>query len=324
MKISFVILTYRRPDLLALCLESLAAAGAGNRAEVVVGLNGDGGDGEARALAARWPWARFVPLPRLGRGEARNRLVPATAGELLFFLDDDAVVPADFLDRLESAAQRYPDAPIIGGPNVGPRGAPPFERAVDFLLRSPLGAGPMRRRYRRDGASAPVPGWSFMLTAMGARRSLFERDGFAFPSNCVSAEENLFVHHVESRHGRGVFCPELFVAHRRRPNLASFLSQVFVNGKGRAQITRAAPRSLQAAVLAPVLLTAYAACAWALPGSWRWWPAAAYAAAVALETLSLALVEGDAAAAARLPPLYPLAHAAYAVGFCSGLFGEGR
>jgi hypothetical protein len=179
----------------------------------------------------------------------------------------------------------------------------------------------MRRRYRRSGAEGAAASWSFMLTAMGARRSLFEREGFAFPSDCVSAEENLFVHEVQRRHGRGVFCPDLFVVHRRRPNLPAFLSQVFVNGKGRAQITCAAPSSFHAAVLAPAALAAYAASACILPGLWRWGPGIVYAAAVVFETLQLALVEGDVAAALRLPPLFPLAHAAYAAGFCSGVFG---
>lgn len=265
--------------------------------------------GEIRPAAAAGPRRGAQPA-----GAVDVRRVP-------LFLDDDAAVPENFLDLLEDAAARHPEAPILGGPNVGPRAAPPFERAVDFLLRSPLGAGPMRRRYRRGGPEFAAPGWSFMLTAMGARRGLFERDGIAFPADCVSAEENLFVHSVERRHGRGVFCPELFVTHRRRPGLMSFLSQVFVNGKGRAQITRAAPRSLQAAVMAPTLFVAYVACAWALPAPANWLPGAVYAVAAGFETLRLALVEGDPAAACRLLGLFPLAHAAYAAGFLSGMVG---
>jgi GT2 family glycosyltransferase len=321
MKTSFVILTYQRPELLAECLSSLAAAGADRRAETVVGLNGGATETEARALSERWPWARFVALPRLSRGEARNRLAASTTGELLFFLDDDATVPSIFLDRLEDAAARHAQSPILGGPNVGPRDAPPFERAVDFLLRSPLGAGPMRRRYVPDGAAAAAPGWAFMLAGLGVRREVFEREGFAFPVDCVSAEENLFLHEVENKLGPGLFCPDLRVTHRRRSGLYSFLSQVFVNGKGRAQITRAAPASLQAAVLAPTLLLAYAACAWTLPSAWAWIPAAAYAAAAAFETARMAVVEVDPAAAWRLPALFPLSHAAYAFGFWSGMLG---
>lgn len=305
--------------MLEKCLNSLAAADINTAAEVVVGLNGGADNADVARISERWPWARFILLPGYARGKARNHLVPMTKGDLLFFLDDDASVRPDFLRRLTAAAARNPHAVVLGGPNLGPSSAPAFERAVDFLLRSFLGAGPMRKRYVNSGTEKPSPSWSFMLSGLAIRRSVFDELGITFPTDCVSAEENLFTHRIEQAAGPGVFCPDLWVTHHRRPTLSSFLSQVYVNGKGRAQITRADPSSLQIAVFAPTALALWALFSGIMPTPWNWAPGAAYAAAITLETLRLAVSENEPGAAVRLPVLFPLAHCAYAFGFWNGM-----
>jgi len=318
MKLSFLVLTYKRPDELLACLDSLERDGAREKAEVLVGLNDEpaGNEAVAGVLKEKHPWVGPVPLRRCGRGEARNRLAAAARGDVFYFLDDDTVVPPGFVDRAASAFREHPEAAAIGGPNVGPPGASAFPRAVDFLLRSPLGAGPMRVRHLREGAQRRAPSWAFTLSNMGVRRSAFE-SGFRFPARAASAEETLFVHELE-RGGRcALQAPALFVYHRRRSGWASFLRQTYSCGLGRAQITRTAPSSLHPATLAP--LAALAAAAALL----RWSPAAlaalaaAYAGLGLAETARMAVRERDAAAL-YLPALFPLAHAAYAVGMAAG------
>jgi GT2 family glycosyltransferase len=319
MKPTFIILTYRRRDLLAECLASLVAAGADSSAETIVGLNGGSSQNEAAEFSARWPWATFVLLSGHGRGEARNILVGKAHGEWLYFLDDDATVPPDFLERISSAVARHPRAPVLGGPNVGPPNAPAFERAVDFLLRSRLGAGPMRRRYAPVGAERSAPGWSFMLSGLAARRELFDEPALRFPSDCVSAEENLFMHRVESARAAGVYCPDLIVTHRRRPTAEGFLRQVFVNGMGRAQITRAAPDTLHWSVLAPSGGLAFVAVLFMTRPLGAGLCVLAYAGACLFESARFFATERNIRAAIGLALLFPLAHAAYVAGFWRGL-----
>lgn len=325
MELSIVVLTHRgTSSLLRRCLESLAGeAGAGSGVEVLVGLNGlgDQAAAERAALSREFPWARTVELPALARGEARNRLVELCAAPIVHFLDDDAWVPAGFARRLLDVYARHPEAPAVGGPNVGPAGAPAFERAVDFLLRSPLGAGPMRARYRRAGPEGPRPGWSFMLTNLGARKKAFLACT-GFPGT-ASAEENLLLYRVERRFGRAVFSPELSVFHRRRAGLRAFLSQVWCNGKGRGQITAAEPGSLQAAVLAPLALALLPAAALLRPAAAAG-AFCAYAGACLLEGLRMAALERDLAGAALVAPLFLAAHLAYAGGCAAGLCSEAQ
>jgi succinoglycan biosynthesis protein ExoA len=318
MELSFLVLTYRRnADLLA-CLDSLERDGAREKAEVLVGLNDEpaGNEAVAALLKEKHPWVRVLPLRRCGRGEARNRLAGAASGDVFYFLDDDTVVPPGFIDRVTSAFQRNQQAAAIGGPNVGPTGAGAFPRAVDFLLRSPLGAGPMRVRHLRSGAERTAPSWAFTLSNLGVRRATFER-GFRFPARAASAEETLFLHELGRGGHPALQAPALFIYHRRRAGWKSFLSQTFSCGLGRAQITRAAPASLHPATLVPAasLLAGAILLRYRPPALIAL--AAAYAAACLFEAARMAWRERDLAAA-YLPALFPMAHAAYAFGMAAG------
>lgn len=312
-RISFVVLTYRRERQLRACLEGLKRAGVAGRAEALIGFNGRDDDTERLvALIERgYPWARADVFDAMPRGRARNRLIPRARGEIVYFLDDDAVVAEDFIDRLLDALDRHPEAAAIGGTNVCPPDASRFQRAVDRVLCSPLGAGPMRVRYVAAGPERVLPSWCFMLTSLGVRREAFERHGMAFPDASASAEENLLLHRVERRVGPLLFCPGLIAYHERRPTPASFLSQVFVNGRGRGQITRVDPSTMQLAVLAPAALAALTA-AGAVRSPLGWVPAAAYLGGCAFEGLR---------GGWRCALLVPAAHAAYSAGLMVGLLG---
>jgi GT2 family glycosyltransferase len=317
MRLSFLVLTYRRnADLLA-CLDSLEADGAPGKAEVLVGLNDEpaGNEAVAALLAARHPWVRAVPLRRCSRGEARNRLAAAAVGDVLYFLDDDTIVPPGYIDRVAAAFREHPDS-AIGGPNVGPPGAAPFPRAVDFLLRSPLGAGPMRVRHLRAGPALRSPSWAFTLSNLGVRRRAFER-GFHFPVRAASAEETLFLHALSRAGETAVQAPPLFVYHRRRAGWKAFMSQTFSCGLGRAQITRAAPSSLHPATLVPAACAAAAAFLLAYRPAVLVALAAVYAGACVVESARMAWSERDFAAL-YLPAMFPLAHAAYCAGMVAG------
>ena len=317
MRLSFVVMTVHREALLRRCLESLA--GPPPDVEVVVVYNGSP-DGMRDRVTRDYPWTRALAFPRCSLGEGRNRGAAAARGEILHFLDDDTSAPAGFAALVLAVFARRPGAPCIGGPNLAPRDSGAFQRASDFLLRSPLGAGPMRVRYRSGGEERFVPGWALMLCNLGVRREIFERHGLAFPERCASAEENMLLSRVEKRVGPVLLCPEIFVYHERRPSLPSLLSQVLRCGRGRGHITRLDPASLTRATLAAPLWFAYVcALPWLRGRPLAAAPLAVYVLALAAETARLFFTEGDPAAAALFPFLVPLCHAAYALGFFDGL-----
>jgi GT2 family glycosyltransferase len=316
-RLSFVVMTVDREALLRRCLDSLAGPPPG--VEVLVVFNGSPAVMRER-VARDYPWTRALALARCSLGEGRNRGARAAEGSILLFLDDDTFASAGFAGRVLDAFERFPDAPCIGGPNLAPGNSGAFQRASDFLLRSPLGAGPMRVRYRSGGADRPVPGWALMLCNLGVRREVFERHGLSFPERCASAEENMLMSRVEKRVGPVVLSPGLFVYHERRADLVSLWCQVLRCGRGRGHITRLDPTTLKpAALAAPLWLIYVCALPWLRLLPLGTAPLAVYLAAIAGETARLLVAERDPAAALLFPALVPLCHAAYALGFIDGL-----
>lgn len=320
MRLSLIIISHR-PELLRRCLESLDVS-PGSEAEVVVLLNGLGpaGAGLREELASRWPLATVLDAARSSRGAARNLAVGRARGEILYFLDDDVVVPPGFCARVLEKFARHPEVCYAGGPNLGAPEPTAFQLAADAVLSSAWGAGPMRVRYAAGGEDRLLSSWGFMLCNLGVRRRVFSEDGLAFPESCVSAEENLLLYHAEQRRGPGLFSPELHVYHVRRGDIPGFCHQAFQSGAGRMQITRMAPGSLQPVTLLPPAGLAYLVFLALGPRTLASWaPPALYAGVCLAAALRLLWRTRRPAAAAWFLLLMPLGHLSYALGMLRGL-----
>jgi succinoglycan biosynthesis protein ExoM len=133
-KIAICVCTYKRPQMLAACLNSLSRqiVPHGVDLEVIVTDNQeDGGNRQAvEAFAADFPVPlHYVHQPERGISSARNACLDksvALGAEWLAFIDDDEVAQADWFFELWAAHLRRPDAAAIHGPmnRVYPEDAP--------------------------------------------------------------------------------------------------------------------------------------------------------------------------------------------------------
>jgi GT2 family glycosyltransferase len=107
-KFSVIILNWNGCDLLAGCLESLAAQTWRDFETVVVDNGSD--DGSIEMLAARFGWARVIRnAVNEGYCRGNNQGIETSSGEILVLLNNDAEVAPDFLERLAAAADDNPD-----------------------------------------------------------------------------------------------------------------------------------------------------------------------------------------------------------------------
>jgi GT2 family glycosyltransferase/glycosyltransferase involved in cell wall biosynthesis len=113
--LSVVIPTYRRPELLRRCLESVMAARAASshRVEVVVVDDGSG-DESCAMVSSEFPGATLVELGRnRGYAGAVNAGVSAGSGEWVLTLNNDTTVEPDLFDELLAVAQSELDIGIV-------------------------------------------------------------------------------------------------------------------------------------------------------------------------------------------------------------------
>src|SRR5262249_19829754 len=116
--------------------------------EVVV-VNGPSTDETAAVLAEHAGRVRVVSCPEANLGMARNLGIAAAAGELVAFLDDDAL-PADpgWLSTLVAALAVTPDAAGVGGPVLR---ADTAELELDDVATSDYGFPAAAREVVLDG-----------------------------------------------------------------------------------------------------------------------------------------------------------------------------
>jgi succinoglycan biosynthesis protein ExoM len=117
MDLSVCIATYRRKRQLQALLDDLVRQQL-SPAEVVVVDNDAEGSARAvveqrRADGAPFP-IRYGIQPKKNISLTRNRTVELASGEWLAFVDDDERAPADWLQRLMGAAERFDAAGVLG------------------------------------------------------------------------------------------------------------------------------------------------------------------------------------------------------------------
>ena len=119
--VSVVIPTRNRADLLSDALGSLVEQDyPADRYEILVVDDGSIDDTpsvvEALAQAHSKPRLSLLRQPAKNQNAARNRGVSEAKGELIAFLDDDELAPANWLSGLVAGCMRHPDADVVGGP----------------------------------------------------------------------------------------------------------------------------------------------------------------------------------------------------------------
>lgn len=128
MKVSVIIATKDRAALLDGALASLARQEHAPDLEVIVV---DNGSIDATHQVAQRHGATYVYEPEPNRGKARNRGIAIATGSVVLFVDDDVVLPPDFVAAHARAhtAALFPLAvsgPIINVPDASERPTPAF------------------------------------------------------------------------------------------------------------------------------------------------------------------------------------------------------
>jgi glycosyltransferase involved in cell wall biosynthesis/peptidoglycan/xylan/chitin deacetylase (PgdA/CDA1 family) len=136
MKISVIIPTYNRREVLARTLESLFAQDfPGDEYEVIVAVDGstDGTVESLRRLRSPCP-LRFVEHRRnLGQSAARNSALSIARGDLILCIDDDIICSPNLLSAHAAAHEGESHRVVLGSISVAPQS--PQTLATDRMCR---------------------------------------------------------------------------------------------------------------------------------------------------------------------------------------------
>jgi glycosyltransferase involved in cell wall biosynthesis len=214
MEISVIVCTRNRAGSLAATLDSLSRQTMDDaRYEVVVVDNASADETTDVVSRAGRPNLRMVFEPRVGLSRARNTGTAAATGQIVVFLDDDAIASADWLDAVAAcfaapatgAATGRVEAVWEGArPAWLPDGLLPYLSIVDWGERPGV----------LDGAQ-----WLCGTNMAFRRRALLEVGGFPedlgrVDDKLLSMEEVVVQRRLEARGVPVRYDPALVVRHR--------------------------------------------------------------------------------------------------------------
>ena len=220
-RISVIICTHNRAELLRRAIESLFAQSLSTAEFEVVIVNNASTDHtvslakELIRQAAAPQAFRIIDEPRLGLSHARNAGLATARGPYVAFMDDDAVAEADWLKGLLETFDCSPKTAVVGGPValLWPH-APPSWLADPRLRRycSLVDLGGVRRPI--DTRTESLAGTNIAFR----RAALEEIGGFSVAlgrtgNNLLSNEETYAVTQLVKNGHQAWYVPEAKVMH---------------------------------------------------------------------------------------------------------------
>jgi GT2 family glycosyltransferase len=208
--ISVVIPAYLGAATIADCLESVIDATAGRRSEIIVVESS--GDATAAIVRERFPHVNLLCSDRrLTAGAARNRGAAAARGRLVFFTDQDCVVPRDWIARLERHLAD-PSVAAAGG-SVGIRNLSNLSGCAVYFLEF-LRHFPSRGTGQRDN--------NFLIGCNSAYRAEVLA-AVRFPDQTLG-EDVIFSHDLQRAGFSTVYDPAVEVLHHNRRGWREFFN----------------------------------------------------------------------------------------------------
>lgn len=168
-------------------------------------------------------------------GRQRNLAVSQAKGDIVYFLDDDSMVPGDRLDMLAEIMTQV-EVAVVGGPSLTPVGDSMLQQLFGCAMASLFGAGGVRNRYRATGSRRYTSEKELILCNLAMRRDVFLASG-GFDERLYPNEENELLDRVKAAGHRLVHAPEMAIQRSQRRTVKQFVRQMISYGRGRAQQT---------------------------------------------------------------------------------------
>lgn len=202
-RVSIIIVTYNRWDLLRDCLDAIERQ---NFREVEVIVVDNGSDAETARGCQRRPIRYLKPTTNLGFAGGNNLGAQAAKGEYLFLLNNDAFLGTRTLQQLITYADAHPSVTIaqptilIHGSDRS-NGAGSYLTQWGFLWHRGLRAAPSALPTKPDPIFSALGAGTLVRREAVSRHGLFDQSFFAY------FEETDFCWRIWTRGGNVAYVP---------------------------------------------------------------------------------------------------------------------
>ena len=183
----------------------------------------------------KYPKSKFEVIIRKGLNVPNNRNSGAAKakGEIIAFLDDDAIIEPNFLNKVEELFDKHPEVMVAGGPQLTPLTDKFFARMNGYALSSYFATMGISKRYKKGEFTLNADSSHLTGALLICRKKLMK--SIKFDENIYPADDVNFVSRAKSAGHTIAYSPDVFVYHRRRADLRGLIKQIFDYAKVRPQ-----------------------------------------------------------------------------------------
>ena len=163
--------------------------------------------------------------------ENRNKGVSKARGEIIVFLDDDAVLEKDYLKNAEEFFEKHKEIDIVGGPQLTPDDDTGFAKISGYALSSEFGAFKVSNRYSKNKECLNVDETAVTSANLLCRKEVMEK--IRFDPRLFPGEDPKFIEDAKEQRFKVAYSPNIILYHRRRPTISGMAKQFFNYGKVR-------------------------------------------------------------------------------------------
>jgi glycosyltransferase involved in cell wall biosynthesis len=242
---SVIVCTHNRAAQLGRCLDSLASGVEDDEIQelleivLVDNASTDTTEDLLDRMSSHAPWLRYEHEPRLGLSHARNRGIEVAKGEILAFVDDDAIADPGWLRGIVDCYSRWPVSAVGGRVALDwPDGRPRWLVPKLEPLFSGYDLGDVSRIMEAN--ELPFGANMSVHREVAIEAGGFDPDlGRSGPRSLLSNEEVEFFMRVRRRGASIAYAPKARVTHLMTPERASrlwLLRRAYAQGRSNARL----------------------------------------------------------------------------------------
>jgi succinoglycan biosynthesis protein ExoA len=197
-----------------------------------------------------------IVVEGLNPSDNRNKGASKSKGEIISFLDDDAVIDKDILSEAEKFFDEHKEIDIVGGAQLTPEWQKGFAKISGYALSSKFGAWKMGRRYSQKKLNLNADETMLTSANLMCRRDVMKK--IQFDTKLFPGEDPKFIEDAKKA-GFGVaYSPDLILYHKRRETIGAMIKQIASYGSTRTKKESLLQTLKMPFFLIPSLLCIYA------------------------------------------------------------------
>ncbi|NPA68473.1 MAG: glycosyltransferase [Chlorobi bacterium] len=218
-KVSIIVCTYNRDDVIGDCLESLQNQTAGKDDFEVLIINNNSTDGTEKICSdflnkQNNTNFKYFTEKKQGLSFARNRGIRESGGNIISFIDDDAVACKEYADEVINFFSEYKHADALGG-KILPEyetGRPAWMSVFLEPIMSVIDLGDKVKEFPKN--KFPVGANMIIKKEVFEKTGVFNENLGRTGKNMLGGEEKDLFYRIKNAGGKIYYSPKPWVFHQ--------------------------------------------------------------------------------------------------------------